>query len=132
MEVPKPPTPSEVKDAADETLDEGVDAAEEIVETVVEAVQNAGDDAGSAATGGAQAVHEAVQSVVRSSKAVLNVVDGFVNSISNIAADNIGAAAEHVELALAAVTTVLIGFLGNVVGMGNLGSRVQSAVGRVR
>ena len=132
MDFPKAPTPSEVKDAADQALDDGVDALEEITDTVVTAVQNAGNDAGSNSGGGALSGHDAVRSGVRNARAILQTVDSFVNSISDIAAGNIRDVAAHTEHALAGLTVVLIGFLGSFLGLGSVGGRVQSAVRRVQ
>lgn len=73
-----------------------------------------------------------VQFVVQQGQQIMGVVASAVQSVGAIAAGNIAAAVSGVESTLARSIPVALGFLGKVLGLGNIGARIKAVIGRVR
>lgn len=59
---------------------------------------------------------------------ILDLVESIVNSIAEIAAGRIGAAANYVEQTMARTIPVILDFLARFIGLGDVGSQVQSTI----
>lgn len=73
-----------------------------------------------------------VQFVIEQGKQIMGVVTSAVQSVGAIAAGNIGAAVAGVERTLARSIPVALGFLGKVLGLGNIGTRIKAVIVKVR
>lgn len=73
-----------------------------------------------------------VQFVVQQGQQIMGVVASAVQSVGAIAAGNIAAAVSGVESTLARSIPVALGFLGKVLGLGNIGARIKAVIARVR
>ena len=63
---------------------------------------------------------------------IIQVVTGFVNSITAIAAGAIGAAASKVESTLAGLLALAINFLAGFAGLGKVADKVMGVINKVR
>jgi len=59
---------------------------------------------------------------------ILDLVESVVNSIAEIAAGRIGAAANFVEQTMARTIPVILDFLARFIGLGDVGAQVQSTI----
>ncbi|UBV45355.1 DUF4157 domain-containing protein (plasmid) [Deinococcus taeanensis] len=73
-----------------------------------------------------------VQFVIEQGKQIMGVITSAVQSVGAIAEGNIGAAVKGVESTLARSIPVALGFLGKVLGLGNIGAKVKTVIGKVR
>ncbi len=73
-----------------------------------------------------------VQFVIEQGKQIMGVITSAVQSVGAIAAGNIGAAVKGVENTLARSIPVALGFLGKVLGLGNIGAKVKNVITKVR
>ncbi|MVN85405.1 DUF4157 domain-containing protein [Deinococcus sp. HMF7620] len=73
-----------------------------------------------------------VQFVIEQGKQIMGVVTSAVQSVGAIAAGNIGAAVAGVESTLARSIPVALGFLGKVLGLGNIGTKIKGVIAKVR
>lgn len=73
-----------------------------------------------------------VQFVIEQGKQIMGVITSAVQSVGAIAAGNIGAAVKGVESTLARSIPVALGFLGKVLGLGNIGTKVKNVIAKVR
>jgi hypothetical protein len=73
-----------------------------------------------------------VQFVVQQGQQIMGVITSAVQSVGAIAAGNIGAAVKGVESTLARSIPVALGFLGKVLGLGNIGTKIKTVIGKVR
>ncbi|WP_064013724.1 eCIS core domain-containing protein [Deinococcus puniceus] len=73
-----------------------------------------------------------VQFLVQQGQQIMGVVTSAIASVSAIAAGNIGAAISGVESTLARSIPVALGFLGKVLGLGNLGAKIKAVINKVR
>ena len=78
------------------------------------------------------AIYKAVQSFIEHLKAMLEILNSFVNGVAEIAAGNIKVAADYLEGAMARGIPVLIGFLANQVGLGGIGKKLAEIIGKIR
>ncbi|QCX00968.1 DUF4157 domain-containing protein [Aggregatimonas sangjinii] len=78
------------------------------------------------------AIYRAIQSFIEQLRAMLEILNSFVNGIAEIAAGNVQAAADYLEGAMARGIPVLIGFLANQVGLGGIGKKIAEVIGKVR
>ncbi|MBG6132802.1 hypothetical protein IWQ47_004368 [Aquimarina sp. EL_43] len=78
------------------------------------------------------AIYKAIQSFIEHLKAMLEILNSFVNGVAEIAAGNIKVAADFLEGAMAKGVPVLIGFLANQVGLGDIGKKLAEIIGKVR
>ncbi|MCK8521388.1 DUF4157 domain-containing protein [Aquimarina sp. D1M17] len=78
------------------------------------------------------AIYKAIQSFIEHLKAMLEILNSFVNGVAEIAAGNIKVAADFLEGAMAKGIPVLIGFLANQVGLGDIGKKLAEIIGKVR
>ncbi|MFT2721901.1 DUF4157 domain-containing protein [Deinococcus sp. A31D244] len=73
-----------------------------------------------------------VQFVVQQGQQIMGVITSAVQSAGAIAAGNIGAAVKGVESTLARSIPVALGFLGKVLGLGNIGTKIKAVIAKVR
>ena len=78
------------------------------------------------------AIYRAIQSFIEQLRAMLEILNSFVNGVAEIAAGNIKVAADYLEGAMARGIPVLIGFLANQVGLGGIGKKLAEIIGKVR
>ncbi|NHF58034.1 DUF4157 domain-containing protein [Flavobacteriaceae bacterium TP-CH-4] len=78
------------------------------------------------------AIYRAIQSFIEQLRAMLEILNSFVNGIAEIAAGNVSAAANFLEGAMARGIPVMIGFLANQVGLGGIGRRLAEIIGNIR
>lgn len=77
-------------------------------------------------------IYETVMVFVNRISQIIQVVTGFIDSIVNIAAGNIGAAATRVENTLARLLSLAINFMAGFVGMGRVADRIMGIFARIR
>lgn len=77
-------------------------------------------------------IYETVMVFVQRISRIVQVVTAFVNSIVQIAAGNISAAAARVESILAGLLSLAINFLMSFAGLGRVAERVMAVVERIR
>lgn len=77
-------------------------------------------------------IYETVMVFVNRISQIIQVVTGFIDSIVNIAAGNIGAAAARVENTLASMLSLAINFLAGFAGLGRVAERVMGIFARIR
>ncbi|WP_081424598.1 eCIS core domain-containing protein [Deinococcus soli (ex Cha et al. 2016)] len=73
-----------------------------------------------------------VQFVVQQGQQIMGVVTSAVQSVGAIAAGNLSAAISGVEGTLARSIPVALGFLGKVLGLGSIGTKIKAVIGKVR
>ncbi|GGK94704.1 eCIS core domain-containing protein [Deinococcus radiotolerans] len=73
-----------------------------------------------------------VQFVVQQGQQIMGVVTSAIQSVSAIAAGNLGAAISGVETTLARSIPVALGFLTKVLGLGSIGTKIKAVIGKVR
>jgi len=78
------------------------------------------------------AIYRAIQSFIEQLRAMLEILNSFVNGIAEIAAGNVSTAANFLEGAMARGIPVLIGFLANQVGLGGIGRRLAEIIQSIR
>ncbi|GEM_PF-1664425 len=78
------------------------------------------------------AIYKAIESFIEQLRAMLEILNSFVNGIAEIAAGNIKVAADYLENALAKGIPVMIGFLANQVGLGGIGKKIAEIIGKIR
>jgi len=79
-----------------------------------------------------KAIYDIVMFFVNRGSQVMSLVNSVIGSISAIASGNLSAAAGAVEDALAKSIPVAIGFLGSLLGLGNVSGKVQEIIQSVR
>ena len=73
-----------------------------------------------------------VKTFIEKISKIIAVVTAFINSIVEIAAGNIGAAAAKVESILGGLLSLAISFLAGFVGLGKVASKVRDVITKVR
>jgi hypothetical protein len=63
---------------------------------------------------------------------IRQVAESFFNSIAEIAAGNIGAAANRVEQTMGRLVPVVIGFLAQLIGLGGISGTIRDVIARLR
>ncbi|NHZ64618.1 eCIS core domain-containing protein [Massilia genomosp. 1] len=77
-------------------------------------------------------IYDTVMVFVHRISQIVQVVTGFIDSIVNIAAGDIGAAATRVESTLARLLSLAIHFLAGFAGMGRVADRIMGIFARIR
>jgi hypothetical protein len=78
------------------------------------------------------AIYKAIQSFIEQLRAMLEILNNFVNGIAEIAAGNVKVAADYLEGAMARGIPVLIGFLANQLSLGDIGKKLAEIIGKIR
>jgi len=78
------------------------------------------------------AIYNTITFFIEKIKQIAAVVAAFVNSIAAIAAGQVAAAAQKVEMTMAATLTVIIAFLAKFAGLGNIPARLVAIVKKIR
>lgn len=77
-------------------------------------------------------IYDTVMVFVNKISQIIEVVTGFIDSIVNIAAGNIGAAAGKVEKTLATLLSLAINFLAGFAGLGKVADKIMGIFAKVR
>ncbi len=77
-------------------------------------------------------IYDTVMVFVNKISKIIQVVTGFINSITAIAAGNIAAAASKVESTLAGLLSLAINFLAGFAGLGKVADKVMGIINKVR
>jgi hypothetical protein len=77
-------------------------------------------------------IYNTVMFFVERINQIMAVVESVINSISNIAAGNITAAANYVEQTMARTIPVIISFLARLLGLGNIAGSIRRVIERIR
>ena len=77
-------------------------------------------------------IYDTVMVFVQKISRIIQVVNAFINSIVQIAAGNIGAAAAKVESILAGLLSLAISFLAGFAGLGNVATKVMGVIQKIR
>jgi hypothetical protein len=77
-------------------------------------------------------IYDMIMVFVNRISRIIQVVTAFINSITAIAAGNIGAAAGRVESILAGLLSLAINFLAGFAGLGRIAGRVMGVINRIR
>jgi len=77
-------------------------------------------------------IYDTVMVFVNKISKIIQVVTGFIDSIVNIAAGNIGAAATKVENTLAGLLSLAINFLAGFAGLGKVADKIMAVFAKVR
>jgi hypothetical protein len=78
------------------------------------------------------AIYNTVMFFIERINQILAVVESVINSIANIAAGNIRAAANYVEQTMARTIPVIISFLARLMGLGNIAGSIRRIIQRIR
>lgn len=73
-----------------------------------------------------------VQTLVSQGGQIMGVIMSALGSVQSIAAGQVGAAAGFVERAIGGSVPIVLTFLGKLVGLGSIGTRIRSTVIRLR
>jgi hypothetical protein len=77
-------------------------------------------------------IYDTIMVFVNKISKIIQVVTGFIDSIVNIAAGNIGAAATKVETTLAGLLSLAINFLAGFAGLGKVADKLMGVFAKVR
>jgi hypothetical protein len=77
-------------------------------------------------------IYDTVMVFVSKISKIIQVVTGFINSITAIAAGNITAAAKRVEDVLSGLLTLAINFLAGFAGLGRVSDKIMGVINKVR
>lgn len=77
-------------------------------------------------------IYDTVMVFVNKISKIIQVVTGFIDSIVNIAAGNIGSAAAKVENTLAGLLSLAINFLAGFAGLGKVADKIMAVFAKVR
>jgi hypothetical protein len=78
------------------------------------------------------AIYNTVMFFIERINQILAWVESVINSISNIAAGNIAAAANYVEQTMARTLPIIISFLARLMGLGNISGAIRRIIQRIR
>lgn len=136
---PSAPSPSDVKDQAEQTAQDLMDAGEDAVDAITDAVTNAASQAPDPATPNAQpaitgfiAVYKTVMVGVKMSERLLDVIDGFAVALSHVTESAIDDAAAHLNEVLATALTGVIAMLTTLTPLGEAPSKTRRAIDKIR
>lgn len=77
-------------------------------------------------------IYDTVVFFVERAKQIAELANAVFDSIANIAAGKIGAAADYVEKTMARAIPVLIGFLASLIGLGGIADRIREIIEKIR
>jgi hypothetical protein len=77
-------------------------------------------------------IYDTVKVFIAKISRIMAVVNAFINSIVQIAAGNIGAAAAKVESILAGLLSLAISFLAGFAGLNNVASKIMGVIAKIR
>lgn len=77
-------------------------------------------------------IYDTVMVFVNKISKIIQVVTGFIDSIVNIAAGNIGSAATKVETTLAGLLSLAINFLAGFAGLGKVADKIMAVFNKIR
>lgn len=77
-------------------------------------------------------IYDLIMVFVQKISKIIQVVTAFINSITAIAAGNIGAAAGKVESILAGLLALAINFLAGFAGLGKIANKIMGVVNKIR
>ena len=80
----------------------------------------------------AMAIYDIVKFFIEKASAIGDLVNAVVDGMAAIASGSIGGAAKLIENALAKALPILIGFLANLLGIGDLAKKVQHIIEKIR
>ena len=78
------------------------------------------------------AIYDTVMVFVQKMTKIAQVIGAFINSIVQIAAGNIGAAAKRVESVLAGMLSLAISFLAGFAGLNKIGDKIMGVIQKIR
>ena len=78
------------------------------------------------------AIYNTIMFVRERLQQIIQVAEAFLNSIAEIAAGNIGAAANFVERTMARLVPVVISFLARLIGLGGISDTIRNIIARIR
>ncbi|MEN8180097.1 MAG: DUF4157 domain-containing protein [Pseudomonadota bacterium] len=78
------------------------------------------------------AIYKAIQSFMQHLKAMLEVVNSVLNGVADLAAGAIESAAKFLEGALVRTIPIVIGFLANQAGLGNIAEKIKEILTSIR
>jgi hypothetical protein len=78
------------------------------------------------------AIYNTVVFFIERAQQIGALVEAVFDSISNIAAGNVTAAANYVERTMARTIPVILGFLARFIGLGNVGEQIQNIIRRIQ
>jgi hypothetical protein len=78
------------------------------------------------------AIYDTIQFVIERARQIGEFITSVADSIAEIASGAIGRAADAVEGALGRAVPLAIGFLADLIGLGNVGERVRGIIERIR
>lgn len=78
------------------------------------------------------AIWNTIKFFIERAQQIASFVNAVFESISNIASGAIGTAATWIENALARAIPVILGFLGRLIGLGNISEQIRNIIARVR
>ncbi len=78
------------------------------------------------------AIYNTVMFFIERINQIMALVEAVTNSISNIAAGNISAAANYVEQTMARTLPLIISFLARLLGLGNISGAIRRIIQRIR
>jgi len=77
-------------------------------------------------------IYNTVAFFIERAQQIAALAEAVFDSISNIAAGNIGAAINYVERTMARTLPVIIGFLARLIGLGNVSGQIRSIIERIQ
>ncbi|MEI2612360.1 MAG: hypothetical protein V9G20_27290 [Candidatus Promineifilaceae bacterium] len=80
----------------------------------------------------AKAIYDVIMWFVNNGRQLMSLVNAIVDSVSAIAAGNIGGAAKYVEDSLAQAIPTVIGFLASLLGLGGLSEKIKGIIQKIQ
>jgi len=78
------------------------------------------------------AIYKAIESFMQHLKAMLEIVNTVLNGVADLAAGAIESAAKFLENALVAAIPIVISFLANQAGFGNIADKIKEILAKIR
>ncbi|BAZ23368.1 hypothetical protein NIES4073_42560 [Kalymmatonema gypsitolerans NIES-4073] len=79
-----------------------------------------------------QAIVQIVQFFIENAQRIIDLINAVVDAVIAVANGNIGQAVKRVESALAGAIPLVIDFLAKLLGLGNIGQKVQDIIRKLR
>lgn len=80
----------------------------------------------------AKAIYDVIIWFVNNGRQLMSLVNAVIDSVSAIAAGNIGGAAKYVEDSLAQAIPTVIGFLASLLGLGGLSEKIKGIIQKIQ